>query len=300
MSSIKSNVKRILAAMGLLEPIQRARRAATHRRSAEDFKIRRQVAQEALEKLGYRANGGIQPDVKLLPLLEMQIKCPLGSWWHIQETESYCPLYSPWFAKGQFRQYHGVAAPKSLVSADRCYMLYILLLQSLWIEGDIWECGVYKGGTAAMMAAILRDNKMPSKKLYLFDTFEGMPKTDSALDAHTEGDFCDTSVEAVAAYVGSPDQCVIRKGFIPNTFQGLESAKIAFAHIDVDIYKSILDSLNFIWPRLSRGGFIVFDDYGFPSCPGARVAVDEFFVGKSSIPLCLPTGQAIIFKGATW
>jgi O-methyltransferase len=58
-----------------------------------------------------------------------------------------------------------------------------------------------------------------------------------------------------------------------------------------------LDALEFIWPRLVSGGFIVFDDYGFPTCPGAREAVDEFFDAKDSIPLCLPTGQAIVFKG---
>ena len=45
------------------------------------------------------------------------------------------------------------------------------------------------------------------------------------------------------------------------------------------------------------GGFILCDDYGFPSCPGARSAVDRFFAGKTAIPLCLPTGQALIFKG---
>jgi O-methyltransferase len=64
----------------------------------------------------------------------------------------------------------------------------------------------------------------------------------------------------------------------------------------LDIYKSIVDSLNFIWPRLSSGGIIVFDDYGFPTCPGAREAVDDFFSGKSAIPLRLHTGQAIVFK----
>jgi len=62
-------------------------------------------------------------------------------------------------------------------------------------------------------------------------------------------------------------------------------------------YRSILDSLRFVWPRLSVGGFIVFDYYGFPSCPGARFAVDEFFSGKASVPFCLHTGQAVVFKG---
>jgi O-methyltransferase len=42
---------------------------------------------------------------------------------------------------------------------------------------------------------------------------------------------------------------------------------------------------------------IVFDDHGFPTCPGARAAVDEFFRSLACVPLCLPTGQALVFKG---
>jgi O-methyltransferase len=167
--------------------------------------------------------------------------------------------------------------------------------QAVHVPGDIWECGVYRGGTAAMLAAMLAD-LCPEKRLHLFDTFEGMPETDAARDLHREGDFADTSAEAVAAYVGHADRCVLHKGFIPQTFAGLEGSRIALAHIDVDIYRSILDCLDFVWPRLSTGGFVVFDDYGFASCPGARAAVDEFFRGRPSVPLCLPTGQALAFK----
>jgi O-methyltransferase len=214
----------------------------------------------------------------------------------IPDSELYRPLFSPWLGNGEFGRYYKIAAPKTLVSVPRCYILYSLLMQAMNISGDVWECGVYKGGTAAMIASILKDGSS-SKKLYLFDTFEGMPETDSEKDRFKKGDFSDTTIEAVASYVGCDDICILRKGFIPATFVGLESASIAFAHIDVDIYKSIFDCLNFIWPRLSLGGFIVFDDYGFPSCPGARAAVDKFFYGQKCIPLCLPTGQAVVFKG---
>ena len=124
-----------------------------------------------------------------------------------------------------------------------------------------------------------------------------MPQTDPAKDYHKQGEFSDTSAEAVKEYVSSHGNCEIRKGYMPDTFRGLESSQIAFVHIDVDIYRSILDSLQSVWPRLSVGGFIVFDDYGFPSCPGARFAVDEFFSGKASVPFCLHTGQAVVFKG---
>lgn len=216
---------------------------------------------------------------------------------NIPNRELYRPLFSPWLGQEDFAVYYALAAPKTLVSSDRCYVLWTLLRQALHLPGDIWECGVYKGGTAAMMAAVLRDSARPDKKLFLFDTFQGMPETDAKKDLHRQGDFRDTSIEAVRAYVGNDDLCVFRPGFIPDTFKDLESATIAFAHIDLDIYKSILDCLNFVWPRLSFGGFLVFDDYGFPSCPGARAAVDEFFSASSCQPLCLPTGQAVVFKG---
>ena len=97
----------------------------------------------------------------------------------IPDQHLYRPLFSPWFGSGEFARYHALAAPRTVVSADRCHILYTLLSQAVHASGDIWECGVYKGGTAAMMAAWLRD-KHPSKKLCLFDTFAGMPETDPA------------------------------------------------------------------------------------------------------------------------
>ncbi len=216
---------------------------------------------------------------------------------NIPDQHLYQPLFSPWLAQGDFQSCFEVAAPRTLVSIDRCFVLYTLLKQAIHVEGDIWECGVYQGGTAAMMAKILKNNGA-WKKLYLFDTFEGMPETDPQKDLHRKGDFSDTSLESVAQYIDGANSCIFRKGFMPATFAGLEASKIAFAHIDVDIYASILDCLSFIWPRLSFGGFIIFDDYGFPTCPGARLAVDQFFAAKACRPLCLPTGQAVVFKGA--
>jgi len=84
---------------------------------------------------------------------------------------------------------------------------------------------------------------------------------------------------------------------IPQTFAGLEAERIAFLHVDLDIYPAIMDTMKFVWSRVSQGGFVVFDDYGFPTCPGAREAVDEFFQHELYVPLCLPTGQAVVFKG---
>ena len=215
---------------------------------------------------------------------------------NLPESHLYQPHFSPWLARdGAFARTLAAALPQSLVSLDRCWVLYCLARQALGVPGDFWECGVYKGGTAALFRRLLNEAQSP-QRLYLFDTFSGMPATSPTLDIHKAGDFSDTSLAAVKAFLQDDPRCEFRPGFIPETFRGLESHAVAFAHIDVDIYQSVLDSTDFIWPRLSPGGFMIFDDYGFPTCPGARKAVDEFFRIRSAVPLSLATGQAIVFK----
>jgi O-methyltransferase len=170
-----------------------------------------------------------------------------------------------------------------------------LCRQALFVEGDIWECGVYKGGTAAMLGQIMVDGAR-AKRLHLFDTFGGMPETDAAIDLHRKGDFADTSLGAVRSYVKHGDVTVFHPGFIPDTFRELEGSRIAFAHVDVDIRQSVSDCCEFIFPRLAVGGFLVLDDYGMPSCPGAKQAIDAYFSGREVMPLVLKTGQAVVFK----
>ena len=253
--------------------------------------ILKRIIRSGVRALGYEVSK-IAPSLPQPPPADLVPDVALAN---IPDAELYRPLFSPWLGKGEFKRYYDLAAPRTLVSADRCYVLFCLAKQALHLPGNIWECGVYKGGTAALIAEILKTSGS-DKKLYLFDTFEGMPETDPSKDWHKRGDFRDTSLESVMASIPAVGSCIFKKGFIPETFAGLEDAKISFAHIDVDIYHSIIDSLNFIWPRLSLGGFIVFDDYGFPTCPGARAAVDVFFGGKECVPLCIPTGQCIVFK----
>ncbi|MFN2445712.1 MAG: TylF/MycF/NovP-related O-methyltransferase, partial [Vicinamibacterales bacterium] len=181
--------------------------------------------------------------------------------------------------------------------AESCYVLYTLASQALHLNGELWECGVYRGGTALLLNKVIesRDNVDRAIKLRLFDTFEGMPEVDPHRDLVRAGDFAGTSVEEVRDRVTGP-HVSIHKGLIPETFEGLEQANIAFAHIDVDIYKSVWDCCSFIYERLVPGGFMIFDDYGFAECPGARQAVDEFFRGKPERPLVLPTSQAVVFS----
>jgi O-methyltransferase len=213
----------------------------------------------------------------------------------IPDKNFYSPLFSPWLGYGGFAHLYQLAQPYTLVSPDRCYVIYCLARQALNLKGDMWECGVYQGGTAILLTEIIAELRSECK-LHLFDTFDGMPDTDPVRDIHVRGNFSDTSMESVQKRMTRQNIAVFHRGFIPDTFKGHEDAKISFAHIDVDIYKSVLDSLNFIYPKVVSTGFLILDDYGFPSCPGAREAVDEFFKDKKEVPLILPTGQAVIYK----
>lgn len=213
-------------------------------------------------------------------------------------TDNYS-VFSPWLGYGDFSARYREIQPYTVVSDDRCYVLCTLAAQAAGLDGQWYECGVFQGGTAMMLARLLAEkSKKSDNRLHLFDTFEGMPETDKELDLHSGGDFANTSAEEVRERVEklAPGQVALHQGFIPKTFTGLEEHEIALAHIDVDIFRSIIDCCEFIYPRLVSGGFMIFDDYGFDSCPGARKAVDEFFADKPEFPLVLPTGQAILFK----
>jgi O-methyltransferase len=217
----------------------------------------------------------------------------------IPDKYFYQSVFSPWAGFGEFADLHSIARPYTLVTADRCYILYSLARQALHLNGDFWECGVYKGGTAAMLAEVVVRAASPTPcRVHLFDTFSGMPESNPDRDLHQQGDFADTSLEAVKEIVGRSEVVSYHPGVIPGTFQGLEYSRIALAHIDVDLYQSVLDCCRFIFPRVVPGGFMIFDDYGFPTCPGARAAVDEYFNQTITYPLVLPTGQAIVFKSA--
>jgi O-methyltransferase len=203
-------------------------------------------------------------------------------------------IYCPWTGDATFLSLYEPAHQHTLASADRCWVLYSVARQAMPRGGEVWECGVYRGGTALLLR-MLRDRVAPGAQVRLFDSFAGMPDTLPDKDTHCRGDFADTSVAGVQAVVGT-EQTAYHPGFVPATFAGLESSSLAFAHVDLDIYEGILESCRFIYPRLVQGGAMVFDDYGFPSCPGARLAVDEFFADLPEVPLVLPTGQAVVHK----
>lgn len=185
----------------------------------------------------------------------------------------------------------------------RCFIIYQIAQNAFLLNGDIAEIGVYRGGTARIIAEVFNQKEKCSevcstllKKIHLFDTFSGMPPSDSEKDFHKEGDFSDTSLDLVKNSLIEFDNIHFYKGIFPETAEPIMDTSFCLVHIDVDIYKSVLDCCDFFYPRMVQGGIMIFDDYGFLSCPGAKEAVDTYFLDKPETPVYLPTGQAIVMR----
>jgi O-methyltransferase len=213
----------------------------------------------------------------------------------IPDADAYQPRFRPWQPEVWQRRFAPTRG-KTLVSDDRLYVLATLLQQALaTCPGHAVECGVYRGGTARLLLDTMRATK-PDRRLFLCDTFSGMPETDPAADLHRKGDFSDTSLERVRAYLGDAREVSFVPGIIPESLAPLAAERFCFVHVDLDLYSSVIAAARFFYNRVVPGAFLIFDDYGFASTPGARRAVDEFFGDKPETPLALASGQCIVVK----
>jgi O-methyltransferase len=180
----------------------------------------------------------------------------------------------------------------------RYYFLKLVCDQLLkeQIIGDAAELGVWKGNTAAIIAEFTRRTGTTT---YLLDTFEGFEKDDlTGIDADKAMEFADTSVNCVADLVGAGGIKFV-KGYFPDTQDQIPiDARFAFVHIDCDLYKPLKAGLEFFYPRLVKGGFLVMHDYSSLYWDGVEKAVDDFFADKSEAVIPIPdvAGTAVIRK----
>lgn len=179
----------------------------------------------------------------------------------------------------------------TLCDKTKCFVLYQFAKQVACLPGGAAEVGVYKGGTARLLAKIFE--RIP-KNIHLFDTFSGMPLPDQNKDIHKGGDFSDTSLESVKAYLSDCKNIHFYQGIFPATVTPIQNMRFCFVHIDVDIYRSTMDCCKFFYPRMEKGGIMIVDDYGTLDCPGVKMAVNEYLSDKPEYPCYLPTGQCVI------
>lgn len=199
---------------------------------------------------------------------------------------------SPWNDDDHFNDIRTQVIGHTLVGKIQLYMIYQYAKHVVSLPGDIAEVGVYKGGTARLLAKVFEPT---NKTIHLFDTFSGMPPSDP-IDIHKEGDFSDTSLESVRAYLDDCQNVRFYQGLFPTTSKPVAENSFCLVHIDVDIYKSAMDCCKFFYQRMEKSGIIIFDDYGLLDCPGVKMAVDEFFSDKLETPCYLTTGQCIVVR----
>lgn len=167
----------------------------------------------------------------------------------------------------------------SLVPPNKCQFLQetILKLNAVYPTGSFCEVGVYKGGTAKVIAQTIK----PTDPLYLFDTFDGIPNQCEFDNLCIIGDFSDAPYDDIVNYFNNFENVHVHKGYFPkDTGTFIENETFKFVHLDVDTYISYKECLEFFYNKMMPGGCIVFDDYGSIHCLGATQAVNEFFSDK--------------------
>ena len=165
------------------------------------------------------------------------------------------------------------------------------------INGNVAELGVYKGEFAKRLNQLF-----PDKKLYLFDTFEGFNAKDINTEKQKsfssgEQDFSDTSVELVLNKMKYPHNCIVKKGYFPESAIGVDD-KFCFVSIDADLYEPILSGLQFFYPKLESKGYIFVHDFNNDLYKGAKKAVIDFCNTNNVgyLPISDSCGTAIIIK----
>lgn len=185
----------------------------------------------------------------------------------------------------------------TMTSPERVFALIeaVRYIVQRGIPGSIVECGVWRGGSMMAAALTLKSLAAENVDLYLFDTYEGMTEP-TTVDVSREGElasrvfqrlkrredhseWCRASLEEVQRNLWSTgydkDKIKFIPGRVEDTLPEFAPAQIAVLRLDTDWYESTKHELVHLFPRLSSGGVLIIDDYGYWA--GARRAVDEYF-----------------------
>jgi O-methyltransferase len=210
--------------------------------------------------------------------------------------------YSPWLNHTSFQSVFQKIKSNTLVDVFRCFELWQLVEQceKNSTPGAYIEIGTWRGGTAGIIGSQLKALNS-ANTLYVADTFTGVVKTSAADSAYSGGEHSDTSrslVEELLFKTLSLKNIEILEGIFPDDTQHLIASDTAFkfCHIDVDVYQSAIDIVNWIWPKLHIGGMIVFDDYGFHTCDGIARYVEEHRNDTDKLVFHNLNGHAVFVK----
>lgn len=153
------------------------------------------------------------------------------------------------------------------------------------VPGDLMETGVWRGGAAILMRAILKANGVTDRRVWCADSFEGLPPPDAAkypADANLAfNQFKELAVSLEEVqnnfrrYNLLDDQVKFLKGWFRDTLPGAPVERLALLRLDGDLYESTMDALTALYPKVSRGGYVIVDDYN--DIPACRQAVHDYW-----------------------
>jgi hypothetical protein len=155
------------------------------------------------------------------------------------------------------------------------------------IPGDLIETGVWRGGTCIYMRAILNAYGVTDRRVWVADSFQGLPPPDDRYPAD-EGDILYTYSELAVSqdevrerfrsYDLLDDQVVFLPGFFQDTLATAPIDRLAVLRLDGDMYASTMVALEALYDKVSPGGFVIVDDYS--SIPACAKAVEDFRAGN--------------------
>jgi O-methyltransferase len=182
-------------------------------------------------------------------------------------------------------------------NSHRHWMVAQLMRLVSDLSGDTVECGVFKGASSYLICKA-NQTAQDRRVHHVFDSFAGLSEP-SAVDGSfwSEGDLA-CHLDVVKANLSEFDENTVKfyPGWIPDRFSDVDGQRFSFVHIDVDLYGPTWNSLAYFYPRMQVGGIILCDDYGFTTCPGATIAIDEYLLDKPEPMISLPCGGGFLIK----
>lgn len=155
-----------------------------------------------------------------------------------------------------------------MVSEEHIEIVLDCLKKTKDIEGDVVELGCNVGTTSVYIQEFLKD-----KEFHVYDSFEGLPeKTKNDITNFSKGS-CKTTKEIFINNFRGKKIPIIHEGWFKDA---VYPDKISFAFLDGDFYSSIIDSLEKVYPRMSKGGIIAIHDYQWSRLPGVEKACIDF------------------------
>jgi O-methyltransferase len=155
------------------------------------------------------------------------------------------------------------------------YSLYSLARMQANVPGSMVEIGMYRGGSAGIICH-LKGNK----KFYGFDTFEGLPSLGKEDEKWFRENQYSARQDAVTAYLAKFTGVTLTKGRFPESGSILNGERLSFVNLDVDLYKGMIDSLNFLWEKMNDRGLILIHD---THLGGVKKAIAEFLEGHNVV-----------------